>query len=95
MQNMHKATLLKSDNTVGVVISDRIVTFSKDSNTLSGKFSIDINGEGTFKIVMTDMKPGTWQVKKDGEVFIPYKWVRSDDGILSFEGGKGHYEFSR
>ena len=94
-KNMHKATLLKSDNTVGVVISDRIVTFSKDSNTLSGKFSIDINGEGTFKIVMTDMKPGTWQVKKDGEVFIPYKWVRSDDGILSFEGGKGHYEFSR
>ncbi|WP_300794117.1 heparin/heparin-sulfate lyase HepB [uncultured Bacteroides sp.] len=94
-KNMHKATLLKSDKTVGVVISDRIVTFSKDSNTLSGKFSIDINGEGTFKIVMTDMKSGTWQVKKDGEVFIPYKWVRSDDGILSFEGGKGHYEFSR
>ena len=94
-KNMHKAALLKSNKTVGVVISDRIVTFSKDSNTLSGKFSIDINGEGTFKIVMTDMKPGTWQVKKDGEVFIPYKWVRSDDGILSFEGGKGHYEFSR
>ena len=59
------------------------------------KFSIDINEEGSFKIVMTDMKPGTWQVKKDGEVFIPYKWVRSDDGILSFEGGKGRYEFSR
>ena len=94
-KNMHKATLLKSDKTVGVVISDRIVTFSKDSNTLSGKFSININGEGTFKIVMTDMKSGTWQVKKDGEVFIPYKWVRSDDEILSFEGGKGHYEFSR
>lgn len=94
-KNMHKAALLKSDKTVGVVISDRIVTFSKDSNTLSGKFSIDINGEGTFKIVMTDMKSGTWQVKKDGKVFIPYKWVRSDDGILSFEGGKGHYEFSR
>ena len=94
-KNMHKPTLLKSDKTVGVVISDRIVTFSKDSNTLSGKFSIDIDGEGTFKIVMTDMKSGTWQVKKDGEVFIPYKWVRFDDGILSFEGGKGHYEFSR
>ena len=94
-KDMHKATLLKSDKTVGIVISDRIVTFSKDSNTLSGKFSIDIEGEGTFKIVMTDMKSGTWQVKKDGEVFIPYKWVRSDDGILSFEGGKGHYEFSR
>ena len=94
-KDMHKATLLKSDKAVGVIISDRIVTFSKDSNTLSGKFSIDINEEGNFKIVMTDMKAGTWQVKKDGEIFIPYKWVRSDDGILSFEGEKGHYEFSR
>lgn len=94
-KDMHKATLLKSEKTVGVMISDRIVTFSKDSNTISGKFNLDINKEGTFKIVMTDMKSGTWQVKKDGKIFIPYKWVRSDDGILSFEGGKGHYEFSR
>lgn len=94
-KDMHKATLLKSEKTIGVMISDRIVTFSKDSNTLSGKFNLDINKEGTFKIVMTDMKSGTWQVKKDGKIFIPYKWVRSDDGILSFEGGKGHYEFSR
>lgn len=94
-KDMHKATLLKSEKTVGVMISDRIVTFSKDSNTLSGKFNLDINKEGTFKIVMTDMKSGTWQVKKDGKIFIPYKWVRSDDGILSFEGGKGYYEFSR
>lgn len=94
-KDMHKATLLKSEKTVGVMISDRIVTFSKDSNTLYGKFNLDINKEGTFKIVMTDMKSGTWQVKKDGKIFIPYKWVRSDDGILSFEGGKGHYEFSR
>lgn len=94
-KDMHKATILKSEKTIGVMISDRIVTFSKDSNTLSGKFNLDINKEGTFKIVMTDMKSGTWQVKKDGKIFIPYKWVRSDDGILSFEGGKGHYEFSR
>ena len=94
-KDMHKATLLKSEKTVGVMISDRIVTFSKDNNTLYGKFNLDINKEGTFKIVMTDMKSGTWQVKKDGKIFIPYKWVRSDDGILSFEGGKGHYEFSR
>ena len=94
-KDMHKATLLKSEKTVGVMISDRIVTFSKDNNTLYGKFNLDINKEGTFKIVMTDMKSGTWQVKKDGKIFIPYKWVRSDNGILSFEGGKGHYEFSR
>ena len=56
---------------------------------------MDVQGNGTFKFVMTDMKPGTWQVKKDGKIFIPYKWVGTEDGVLSFEGGSGHYEFFR
>ena len=34
-------------------------------------------------------------IKKDGKVYIPALEVRSDDGILSFEGTAGHYEFLR
>ena len=56
---------------------------------------MDVQGNGTFKFVMTNMKPGTWQVKKDGKIFIAYKWVGAEDGVLSFEGGSGHYEFFR
>lgn len=92
---LHKASLLKGENLVGAVIADRIVTFSKDGETINGKAEMDVQGNGTFKFVMTDMKPGTWQVKKDGKIFIAYKWVGAEDGVLSFEGGSGHYEFSR
>lgn len=92
---LHKASLLKGENLVGAVIADRIVTFSKDGEQINGKAEMDVQGNGTFKFVMTDMKPGTWQVKKDGKIFIPYKWVGAEDGVLSFEGGSGHYEFFR
>ena len=50
---------------------------------------------GDPKFVITDLIPGTWQIKKDGKVYIPAMEVRSDDGILSFEGTAGHYEFLR
>lgn len=92
---LHKASLLKGENLVGAVIADRIVTFSKDGETINGKAEMDVQGNGKFKFVMTDMKPGTWQVKKDGKIFIAYKWVGAEDGVLSFEGGSGHYEFFR
>ena len=92
---LHKASLLKGENLVGAVIANRIVTFSKDGETINGKAEMDVQGNGTFKFVMTDMKPGTWQVKKDGKIFIAYKWVGAEDGVLSFEGGSGHYEFFR
>ena len=92
---LHKASLLKGENMVGAVIADRIVTFSKDGETINGKAEMDVQGNGTFKFVMTNMKPGTWQVKKDGKIFIAYKWVGAEDGVLSFEGGSGHYEFFR
>lgn len=92
---LHKASLLKGENLVGAVIADRIVTFSKDGEQINGKAEMDVQGNGTFKFVMTNMKPGTWQVKKDGKIFIAYKWVGAEDGILSFEGGSGHYEFFR
>lgn len=92
---LHKASLLRGENLVGAVIADRIVTFCKDGETINGKAEMDVQGNGTFKFVMTNMKPGTWQVKKDGKIFIPYKWVGAEDGVLSFEGGSGHYEFFR
>ena len=54
-----------------------------------------VDGNDTMKFVITDLITGTWQIKKDGKVYIPAMEVRSDDGILSFEGTAGHYEFLR
>ena len=43
-----------------------------------------VDGNAAMKFVITDLIPGTWQIKKDGKVHIPAMEVRSDDGILSF-----------
>ncbi len=86
---------LDGAHTVGVQIADRIVTFSKDSEALACRFELKVEGEGNLKFVITDLKPGNWQVLKDGKVYLPIREVKSDDGTLCFEGTAGVYEFRR
>lgn len=94
-KQMNDAKRIDAAKVVGVQIADRVVTFSKNSEPLSGKFDMKVSGSNTLKFVLTDLAPGTWQIKKEGKVVIPAIDVRSDDGILSFEGLAGEYEFSR
>ena len=94
-RQLEKVKRLDGDRTVGVQIADRIVTFSKDSEPLSGRFQITAEGTGTLKFVITDLKPGNWQVLKDGKVYLTIRDVKNDDGILCFEGTSGTYEFRR
>ena len=94
-KELHKVSLIDADRLVGVSVADRIVTFSKDFTLLSGKVDFTLDVKQHVKIVMTDMEAGNWQVKKDGQIFIPAQEVRSDDGVLSFEGASGHYELFR
>lgn len=92
---MNEVKRIDAERIVGVQIADRVVTFSKNSEPISGKFDMTINGNETIRFVLSDLVPGTWQVRKDGKVYIPAMEVRSDDGILNFEGTAGHYEFFR
>ena len=94
-KRMNDVKRIDAGKVVGVQIADRIVTFSKNSLPLSGKIDMKVDGNTSMKFVITDLIPGTWQIKKDGKVYIPAMEVRSDDGILSFEGTAGHYEFLR
>ena len=94
-KRMHDVKRIDAEKVVGVQIADRVVTFSRDSRPLSGKVDMKVDGNTAMKFVITDLIPGTWQIKKDGKVYIPAMEVRSDDGILSFEGTAGHYEFLR
>lgn len=94
-QNLHKVGSFEGEALLGVSIADRIVTFSKNSELINGKCNFKLQGEGVKKIVMTDMKPGTWQVKKDGKILIPAIEVSTENCTLTFEGEAGTYEFLR
>ena len=94
-RSLNTVEKIEGEGVVGAKVADRIVTFSKDGEPLHNSFSLDIEGEGTFRFVVTDLLPGTWQVKKDGKVLIPAIEARTDDGLLHFCGEAGNYEFRR
>ncbi len=94
-KQLHEIKRLDSDRVIGVQIADRVATFSKDGSTIGHPFGISVKGNGTYKFVLTDLLPGTWQVLKEGRVFRPAVMVRGDDGILYFEGAAGEYQFLR
>lgn len=86
---------IENELVVGAQLADRVVTFAKNSEQLCRDFAFSVSGTGIFKFVITDLKAGNWQVKKDGRVFIPLAEVRASEGVLSFEGTAGNYEFCR
>ena len=94
-KKLHQVKAINTKQIVGTQLADRVVTFSKTMEKIDQPIKFSVIGEGTFKIMLTDLKSGTWQIKKDGEVMIPAIPVRSDDGILYFEGEAGEYQFLR
>jgi heparin/heparan-sulfate lyase len=94
-KEFHKAVLIENETVNGVQLADRVVTFSKNSNKINRPFSLIIRGDATYKLLITDLTQGTWQIMKDGKVVKPALYVRSDDGILYFEGTAGEYKFLR
>lgn len=94
-KQLNKIKRIDANRIVGIQIADRVVTFSKNCEPISGRFDMKVDSDKTFKFVLTDLVSGTWQIRKDGKVYLPAIEVRSDDGILQFEGTAGHYEFFR
>lgn len=76
---------IENELVVGAQLADRIVTFAKNSEQLCRDFAFSVSGTGIFKFVITDLKAGNWQVKKDGRVFIPLAEVRASEGVLSLK----------
>ena len=94
-KELHNISSVQSDKMTGVRIADRVVAFSKNSNVIDTPFTVKLQGNGVYKILITDLYHGTWQIIKDGKVFKPAIYVRSDDKLLYFEGTAGEYKFLR
>jgi hypothetical protein len=86
---------IQGEMTTGVKISDRIVLFSKTSDVLDRHFTVSLPEGGKYKILLTDLLPGNWQVKKDNKVIMPVVAVRNEEGTIYFEGSGGEYSFLR
>ena len=76
---LNEVLRIENDRIVGAQLADRVVTFAKSSEPLQKDFTLTVNGTGTYKFVITDLKAE----------------VRASDGVLAFEGTAGSYEFCR
>jgi hypothetical protein len=85
------AERLESDMLTGTMIADRVVLFSRNGEQLYGKVGFSINGNDIYKILVADLKEGSWTISKSGEKSGTQQKVSSEGGILYFNGSKGRY----
>lgn len=94
-KNILPVNRIDGEKIIEVKISDRIVVFSKTSDLLDKSFSLSVPDDGNYKILLTDLMPGNWQILKNNQVFSPVEIVGENTGTLYFEGSGGEYRFLR
>ncbi|MDO5980034.1 heparin/heparin-sulfate lyase HepB [Flavivirga spongiicola] len=82
---------IDGEHILGIQIQDRIVCFNKWFQSMDQPFSFSIQENKSYKILLTDLKPGHWQIIKDNEMFKTSNTV-NEDGTLYFEGTGGNYK---
>lgn len=99
MAVMDKGTLdpgaekIVSENLVGAKILDRVVTFSKNGNLLTHA-DLTIEGEENFKVLLCDLEPGQWLVKRNGKDIFTLT-AGTEGKTLYFESEPGHLELTK
>ena len=88
-KEFHLAEKIESDDVLGVIISNRIVTFSKESNLLRKSFDFNIDKKGDYKILITDVEPGVWQVISNGRVINDNIRVGFQESTIYVEAQEG------
>jgi len=86
---------IETDQITGVKIANRIVTFSKTANLLDHPFELSVTGPDEYQILLTEIKEGTWQIKKNGQPYLPALSASKDEHTLYFKAGAGDYTFLR
>ena len=86
---------IESEDVVGVRLSDRVVLFNPAGLRATEPVSFALRGEGTMKVLVTDLAEGTWQVWRDGQIAVPALTVSGDAGTAYFEGPAGSYVLRR
>jgi len=78
------------DQVTGAVVFDRVVLFNKTDGLLGGPVTFSLTDAKTYKILVTDLQPGTWVVEKDGQ---PHSVLPAaqEKKSLYFQGTAGNY----
>ncbi|WP_051697530.1 heparinase II/III family protein [Prevotella sp. 10(H)] len=85
----------EKDNKYIISLHDRIVCMSASSDQIQQAFILTFDKAGESQILITDLKPGFWNVKdKANNIDLNIK-VEAGKNTIFFKGGKGEYFISR
>ena len=82
---------IETGQMIGVQIGDRIVLFSKNGNPENLPINLTINGDGTFKVLITDLEKGNWVVTGSKSPGM----VRNDHNLVYFQATTGNYKITK
>ncbi len=81
----------ESDNKYIISIQDRIVCMSAGYEQIQESFSLNVDKDTEFQILIADLKPGFWNVRKtEAEMDVNFH-VKAGENTVFFKGGKGKY----
>ncbi|MBK5720988.1 hypothetical protein JGH11_08910 [Dysgonomonas sp. Marseille-P4677] len=84
----------KDDNKYILSIEDRIVCMSAGYEQIQGQFTLSVEQDATFRILLTDLKPGFWNIyDKERRTYSNFK-VEPNKNTIFFHGRKGDYLIS-
>ncbi|HEV7330899.1 MAG TPA: heparin/heparin-sulfate lyase HepB [Flavisolibacter sp.] len=85
--------MVETQRQVGVLIGDRMIFFGKEEPALSGKLEITVTGKKgqKIKVLITDLKEGTWTLRKKGTAMVQKQQVSANNGTYYFEETPGSY----
>lgn len=88
---VQNATLIETSKFVGALILDKAVIFAKDKNNADETIEFTIPAtDQNLKIAVAGIKPGTWEVYKDGSL-IDTQIASGGGKIIYFGGNSGSY----
>ena len=82
---------METETMTGVQIGDRIVLFAKNGQLVDHPIRLNIKGIGTFKVLITDLESGNWEVagpKSPG-------MIESENNLIYFQATTGNYIISK
>ena len=86
-----KVEIVETEQMTGVQIGDRIVLFAKNGNPESLPVNLKIKGTGTFRVLITDLEKGNWEVVGPKLPGI----VRNDQNLVYFQAIAGNYVITK
>ncbi|MBC7887863.1 MAG: heparinase II/III family protein [Ferruginibacter sp.] len=98
-ENLHTQKIslpvkFETDKLTGTKVGDRIVLFSKNGETITDKFMLNIKGNGIFKVLITDVQQGNWEIKSlSNKMHI--QDMKNNEEVLYFIIKAGSYVISK